>query len=210
MGSLCTKDQLQIDEGESYSWINSQGSNHMGSGRSSLNTKDMKNAAMSNGGESYYSVDRNNLNSTRLADYYSIVLNPNNKGKDAPPKSMMQITMNKMSRKAQSIIQKFYGRDKISENQHIVQNQIFGPVFYDNGASYKGQYKLGQKSGYGEMVFSDGSVYRGLWKKDQKSGYGVLALTDGDYYMGNFEMDKANGFGIKKSFFFVDFYFRCL
>lgn len=207
MGSMCAKDDDRLDHDESYSWMNSQGPNSGRSGRSSLNTNEMKNAALSNGGESYFSVDRKNLSSSRLNEYYSIVINPNPNKQDAPPKSMLQSTMNKMARQAADTLLTHYNNNKIAENQNIFNYGTFGPVFYDDGSTYTGQFKRGQKNGYGEMVYIDGSVYRGMWKDDQKSGYGILAFFDGDYYKGNFEQDKANGIGIL--IFFLNF-FRCL
>lgn len=198
MGSICAKDEDRLRE-DTYSWIESQGPD---SGRSSLGTKELKNAALSNGNESYFSVDKKNLNSNKLSDYYSIVINPNTTGGDSPPKSMIQNKMNKISNKAENLISKLFGYEKINESEKRFNYPKFGPVFYDDGSTYKGQFKRGQKSGYGEIVYIDGSVYRGFWENDQKSGYGVIVFHDGDYYQGNFDKDKANGLGIKIIFYY--------
>lgn len=50
------------------------------------------------------------------------------------------------------------------------KSPVLGPYKYQNGATYKGQYKFGQRSGYGTLVWDDGSIYEGFWENDMSNG----------------------------------------
>ena len=60
---------------------------------------------------------------------------------------------------------------------------VLGPFKYSNGATYKGQYKNGQRHGKGRQVMADGSCYDGYWVNDMTNGYGRLIHANGDVYM---------------------------
>lgn len=139
----------------------------------------------------------------RLNNYYSVIISKNSEETNhSPPESMRQKIMNKKGvfgiEKLKELLEKYQLSDEI-EKWKVVnngENPLFGPIFYDDGSTYKGQFLRGQKSGYGELVFTDGSFYLGNWKNDQKHGNGIFVFNDGDIILGSFRSDKLTGEGI--------------
>ena len=74
-------------------------------------------------------------------------------------------------------------------------NVELGPYRYTNGSTYKGQYKLGQRSGFGTEITPKGDVYVGQWLKDTKFGKGRLILSNGNMYEGEWLNNNAHGNG---------------
>lgn len=78
--------------------------------------------------------------------------------------------------------QRLLGAFSTNPDPTTVNNKNFGPYVYSNGNSYKGQYKLGQRSGFGTEVNSRGDIYEGQWINDMKLGKGRLILSNGDMF----------------------------
>ena len=127
----------------------------------------------------------------RLDNYHSLVL-PQAQT-NAPPPSMIHNDMNRRVEKVKEHYDKL--SDKFKGKNKDPNLETFGPVYYDDGSTYTGQYLKGQKHGYGEVVYLDGSSYVGNWKNDLRSGAGVFLFSDGEIFIGKFLNDKANGMG---------------
>ena len=68
-----------------------------------------------------------------------------------------------------------------------VARELRSPVLLDNGATYHGQWNIGnsERDGIGIQVWADGSKYEGCWRNDKANGKGRLIHADGDVYEGN-------------------------
>lgn len=75
------------------------------------------------------------------------------------------------------------------------KNRELGPFIYSSGNTYKGQYKLGQRSGFGTEVTPKGDIYEGQWINDMKFGKGRLILSNGDMFEGEWLNNNAQGNG---------------
>lgn len=75
------------------------------------------------------------------------------------------------------------------------EQPVFGPIFYDDGSTYIGQFKKGQKFGFGKLIYSDGSFYLGEWMNDLRWGRGTFGFKTGDIFIGRFSKDAINGQG---------------
>ncbi len=69
-------------------------------------------------------------------------------------------------------------------------NNCIGSHTYPSGATYKGEWQAGKRSGQGSGSSTNGSQYVGSWQNDTFHGYGVIKFTSGDEYKGQF----LNGF----------------
>ncbi|MFA9413121.1 MULTISPECIES: hypothetical protein [unclassified Streptococcus] len=63
----------------------------------------------------------------------------------------------------------------------------YGELTYDNGDSYKGQFKKGVFHGEGTFVSHLGWTYKGEFKNGQADGKGVLNTEDKAVYDGTFK-----------------------
>jgi hypothetical protein len=97
-----------------------------------------------------------------------------------------------------------------------------GYLLYDNGATYFGQFKQGQRSGIGAELRTNGWIYFGEWLADRKNGTGAflfpeipglyrgefkdnvihqgIFLTDNGFYQGEFQKEAYHG---KGTFFYA-------
>jgi len=105
--------------------------------------------------------------------------------------------------------------------QSVKNLPLESPKKLDNGATYTGQWKKGQKNGTGKQIWPDGSFYEGYWYQnqahgkgrlihsqgtvydgywafDQAHGQGLYFTIEGSFYQGNWYEDKQHGFGIEK------------
>jgi hypothetical protein len=62
-------------------------------------------------------------------------------------------------------------------------------------ASYYGEWKGGDCSGYGVMVWTCGHKYEGNFKMGKQSGFGKFTFSNGDTYVGNWKKGRRNGTG---------------
>ncbi|TNV84258.1 hypothetical protein FGO68_gene3433 [Halteria grandinella] len=67
----------------------------------------------------------------------------------------------------------------------------------EDGRTYEGEWRDGQKNGQGKETFADGRTYEGEFKDDKKCGYGYgkYICEDGRVYEGEFKNGKQNGQG---------------
>lgn len=72
----------------------------------------------------------------------------------------------------------------------------YGTYKYKSGATYKGDFKDGQRDGKGILYFSNGNRYIGEWKNRHRAGKGKMIFKNGDVYYGNFSRSKFNGHGV--------------
>lgn len=93
----------------------------------------------------------------------------------------------------------------------------YGMVEFDNGAIFKGEYRLDRPNGKGSLFFEDGEGFEGDFSdgqysfgtyyyptgeryvgefvNNQSSGKGVYYWTDGRIYTGQWSHDNCNGYG---------------
>lgn len=196
MGNYCTSEETQsfgssVDFRSSYM--------RQSSGRMSINTYSMKHAAMNSVNDSIEASQVKLQSPHNLQKYSSFVINPNNNGLNAPPSSMTALRMNSRSKNAfdalNNFSQKSNLKNEIKKWKSLFNYENYGPICYDDGSTYKGQFVNGQKCGYGEMVYVDGSCYMGMWKNDMRNGKGIFCFYNGDIHFGNFVDDLANGLG---------------
>ena len=70
---------------------------------------------------------------------------------------------------------------------------------YNDGSTYVGEWKYGNRQGYGRYTSSDKKkIYIGFWNCDLRCGQGRLIDEDEGEYNGNWEKDKMNGQGVYK------------
>jgi hypothetical protein len=69
----------------------------------------------------------------------------------------------------------------------------YGIIAYENGLFYKGEFRMGQRTGYG-IEISKSSVYKGFFINGKYSGYGEFKSTT-EFYIGSFENGLKEGFG---------------
>lgn len=198
MGNLCGSDELN-EVASSYEALSNL---KQSSFRMSLYTQEMRNAAnVSLNDDSFISnTDSPKNDEDKLNNYYSMILSKN---KDEtghfPPSSMRQKYMNKKGQVALEQLNELCCKSDMKKElenwKNVNDYPTIGPIFYDDGSTYNGQFLKGQKCGYGELVFPDGSFYMGMWKDDQKHGKGVFAFADGDVILAFFKSDKLNGEG---------------
>lgn len=89
------------------------------------------------------------------------------------------------------------GVHAIRDDHNTVNNpEPLKPYRYkSNGATYKGQFKNGQKNGIGLEITQGGDVYTGNFKNDSCEGKGKQYLANGDVYIGDFKHNKKEGQG---------------
>lgn len=58
-------------------------------------------------------------------------------------------------------------------------------------ASYRGQFRDGQRSGYGVGASGDGLIWTGQWKNDEACGFGLLEAPDGARFEGEVKPDAS-------------------
>lgn len=63
-----------------------------------------------------------------------------------------------------------------------------GEYQWEDGSSFKGDFKQGQRNGYGVWKANNGRLeaYKGHYSMDKKSGYGIYTWDNGWTYKGNF------------------------
>ena len=70
---------------------------------------------------------------------------------------------------------------------------------WENGSSYKGEWKDGKKHGQGKFTYGKGKgkgdEYVGEFKSGYRNGQGKYFWSNGDKYEGEFKDDKPNGQG---------------
>lgn len=197
MGNYCTSEDYQTFN-SSVDFRSSYMRNSSGVG--SINTYEMKNAAMKSINESIEgSQIKNEPQQLQLQKYTSFVLKPNNNGVNGPPSSMIALRMNSQSKHAVEALNNLSSKSNLKNDikqwKTIFKYETHGPVCYDDGSTYKGQFVKGQKWGYGEMVYVDGSCYMGQWTGDMRNGKGIFCFHNGDIHFGNFLDDLASGLG---------------
>ena len=152
--------------------------------------------------DSFLSVYVSHKDAEMLKNYNSPILAPNkSKQTHSPPKSLIRSRMNQKAKLASQALKKLVKDEldfqgKILALKNLFPNyEKFGPVYYDNGGTFLGHFRFGQKCGFGEFVFVDGSVYIGCWKDGKRNGKGLFLFNNGDAYVGEFVDDFAHGFG---------------
>ena len=71
-----------------------------------------------------------------------------------------------------------------------------GTETYEDGSSYVGVFKDGERNGQGTYNYSDGDKYEGEWKEGKYHGQGTYTFKDGSKYVGEWKDDKYHGQGI--------------
>ena len=106
--------------------------------------------------------------------------------------------------------------------RNLQDGESAGEYVRHDGASYRGDWKMGKRHGIGLFTWPDGSQYRGYWQDDERHGRGDLTLVsgakfsgmwscgkrcghgimrwpDGSYYDGDWKNDKRHGYGIYRT-----------
>jgi len=65
-----------------------------------------------------------------------------------------------------------------------------GTETYEDGSSYVGVFKDGERNGQGTYTYSDGDKYEGEWKDGKKHGDGTILFKDGSKMEGEFRDDS--------------------
>ena len=71
-----------------------------------------------------------------------------------------------------------------------------GTETYEDGSSYVGVFKDGERNGQGTYTYSDGDKYEGEWKDGKYHGQGTYTFKDGSTYVGEWKDDKYHGQGL--------------
>ena len=66
-----------------------------------------------------------------------------------------------------------------------------GTETYEDGSSYVGVFKDGERNGQGTYTYSDGDKYEGEFKFDKKHGQGTYTLPNGSKYVGEWRENKS-------------------
>lgn len=72
-----------------------------------------------------------------------------------------------------------------------------GVYIWENGNKYSGEWLAGDRNGKGTMVWANDSKYTGDWKNDKADGSGIYYSKKGYIYKGKLEKDKRKGKGTK-------------
>ncbi|MGL6064638.1 MAG: protein kinase domain-containing protein [Fusobacteriaceae bacterium] len=70
-----------------------------------------------------------------------------------------------------------------------------GALTYDNGDTYDGALKNGERNGSGKYIWNDGDKYVGEWKNGVMHGFGKMKFADGSEYEGQWLNGSINGAG---------------
>jgi len=97
-------------------------------------------------------------------------------------------------KRKKSLISKQFGEDKASISREPL-GLIHMKVFFENGDTYEGEFKDGNRDGKGYFISMSGWYYDGVWKDNKKHGYGKLVVKDGSFYEGEWRDDDRNGLG---------------
>ena len=73
-------------------------------------------------------------------------------------------------------------------------NNCIGTVKW-SGATYVGEYVLGNQHGQGTMTWANGDKYVGEFTFNYFTGQGTMTWTNGDKYVGEWKMNKRHGKG---------------
>ena len=79
-----------------------------------------------------------------------------------------------------------------NESSRLASKELpeLGPFKYQDGTTYKGQYKEKKRHGFGievivsenqltsQKVSAEGDIFEGFWENDEKSGVGLEITTD--------------------------------
>ena len=65
-----------------------------------------------------------------------------------------------------------------------------GTETYEDGSSYVGVFKDGERNGQGTYTYSDGDKYEGEWKDGKYDGQGTETLSNGWKYVGEWREGK--------------------
>jgi hypothetical protein len=70
----------------------------------------------------------------------------------------------------------------------------FGEITWENGASYRGEWKNGLKHGNGEMRQSDGIVFKGTWINDMPNGMFTVTEPNGSVCVSAIHADDIDDY----------------
>ncbi|TNV82234.1 hypothetical protein FGO68_gene9293 [Halteria grandinella] len=68
-----------------------------------------------------------------------------------------------------------------------------GSMQNEDGHSYQGDYKQGERQGQGQWNWSNRDSFLGQWQNDSRIGQGRYTNADGTYYEGEWMGDKQVG-----------------
>ena len=75
----------------------------------------------------------------------------------------------------------------------------FGKYTYNNGDTYWGFFKDGQRYGVGTYLWKNKSVYTGAYiLGGKRQGYGIYTYVDGSVFKGMYANDRIDGLGVMK------------
>ena len=77
-------------------------------------------------------------------------------------------------------------------------NPIFGPYYYEDGSTYRGQYLNGRKMGYGVEISKNGDYFEGKFDRNKKIGKGRYITADGVLTEGYFDGLILQGDGFEE------------
>jgi hypothetical protein len=81
-----------------------------------------------------------------------------------------------------------------------IWNNCYGEYYWDNGDSYKGEWKNNKRHGTGTYVYKSGTKFSGEWKDGYKDGQGTSVFASGGKFIGL----HKKGFRIEGKTFYED------
>jgi len=79
--------------------------------------------------------------------------------------------------------------------RRVALGYVYMKNIYDNGDTYEGEWRDGNRDGKGRYVSVSGWYYEGGWKENKKHGQGKYVRKDGNVYEGEWLDGKRNGEG---------------
>ncbi|MCL2082621.1 MAG: hypothetical protein FWH04_05225 [Oscillospiraceae bacterium] len=88
---------------------------------------------------------------------------------------------------------------KLNANNEWLNGEIERDITYENGITYRGEYKDGVPNGKGVLTFANENTYDGDFVDGMLTGKGIYTWADGKIYEGDFVDGKRHGKGVYKS-----------
>uniref|UniRef100_A0A6U4ZSS2 MORN repeat-containing protein 5 n=1 Tax=Hemiselmis andersenii TaxID=464988 RepID=A0A6U4ZSS2_HEMAN len=83
----------------------------------------------------------------------------------------------------------------IGQKNKDMQMHGKGTMWFEDGATYDGQWVNGKMSGKGMMTYEDGATYEGQWEDDVMHGKGTYTFPSKAVYVGDYRNGERNGWG---------------
>ena len=82
------------------------------------------------------------------------------------------------------------------EDNKKVWDECIGSASWENGKTYKGEWKNNKINGQGIMIWPGAWIYKGTFKNSRFHGKGEIVWNDGSSYIGEWNDGHHHGKGI--------------